>query len=268
MKRSSVLVVIGVSLLVLLLFQGIVQAETSILWQKGQVKRDLNGDGKLESVVIATKFGTSQHYNTLKVFSSAGKLVFKDGFTSAGGCAVGTILGSKKRQIAVWDYVQSYDEAHTDSHRYIVTVYDWNAQGKLVETYYYRTKGKHAYDFKVIGPWQEYLKRKQEAFFVPGAKLVKASRQDVKTIAKDRAGDGMGVVKEVRQVSRWIKCWRQGPKGAEDVGLPEIWEKNGSKLKCLGEVDFGVFSESDPYGYECAKGFGIPKTVWRKLFNK
>jgi len=225
---------------------------------------DLDGDGKKEKLLISTAIGCSQNGNTLKIFSNTGRLLGKFDFTSAGGCAIGPVLGKKANQVAVWDYIAGSGECHTCDHLYGVYVYEWSKKGKLVAVLYYKTQKKYPYEYRAKGPFLEYLKNKSRAVSLIGLKrrpLDPATERAIsRTIRAILGAHNPSSDKVINgwQVSRWT--WAivgPNPDMTENY-LFEKTEKGWVPLK-TGGSDFPGGSR------EAFDAYGIPEMVWKKL---
>jgi hypothetical protein len=231
--------------------------------------QDLNGDGKLDRIVVSTSKGevVTQIFNTIKVFNSAGKVLLKYVTTPAGGCAVGNILGNGRKQVAVWDYMFLEHEANESDHYYHVMVYDWDSHGKLSEAYYYQTERKYAFDFKVIGPWQEYLANQSKAIDVTNQAVIRPSASDLHKILKLGWNKKYSAIHWPRQVGKWIIVDRYdpNPRLTDYEALTEIWQREDRSWKKMKMPDpLKYYNGLDDIS-DVSRDLYLPASIYQKL---
>jgi len=220
--------------------------------------RDLNADGKKEKLVITTVVGGSQNSNSLVISWENGKRSLKVGFSSAGGCAIGTIRPGKKSQIAVWDFIWAKKQAHGAPHTYTVDLYDWKgASLSLVDTYQTRKK----YDFfeTTKEPLLEYRQSRAPAPQSVASKRVVLPAPDlsiIKTKMKKTSVFIFGPISKVYRLDDWALLTDKAP--GREWGI-DIWRKENTGWRYVAG-DFFVPGDED-----FPRRHNIPLDVWKAL---
>lgn len=239
--------------------RGIKQNRLGQIFTTQLPSRDLNNDRKAESIVLSTRIGTSQNGNTIKIFSASGKMLLQASFSSAGGCAIGPFIG-RRIQITIWDYLDKPEICHTCDHQYNVTVYDWTSPGRLMASYYYRTKRAYPFEVKSKAPFIEFLSHRAQAL---NLRTLKRIPLDAKSLVQIKRGLAQYRLLPERIIHTYrVASWALVSERSSDGELGVyLFEKEGRTWKYLGGQ---LLYMSD---HEFPRGLNIPDAVWGELIK-
>lgn len=220
---------------------------------------DLNADGKMEKIKLSV-FVSNSCTETLSILGTNGQLILRVDFPSDDLCAVINIVQGRKKQIAIskrfWN--------QPDPCPWFVTIYNWNARGQLVESYFYRTKPKYG----LGSPWQELLQNKAHIFSVMDLIVTTVSPKDLVEILRinQKRNQYHPTLKKAKQVKEWVLLEfniRSLPANVRtDYPNLELWRKTGGKWKNL--ETFGYMDDPEFLPNRC----DIPLQIWWKLFPR